>query len=461
MKIANRTLSVIAACAFAVSWSEARAQDWPQWRGANRDAKVAGFDAPKTWPQELKQKWKITVGDGVATPSLVGDKLYVFSRQEGGEILRCLDAGTGKELWQDRYDALGASGPASGFSGPRCSPTVADGKVVTLGIRGVLSCLDAASGKLLWRKDDFPGSLPKFFTSSSPLVADGLCVAEVGGDDKGGIVAYDVATGDEKWKWTGDSAAYASPVLMSAGGTKLVIAQTESKMVALSLADGKLLWETPFAVQGRGYNAATPVVDGQTIIYSGSNRGTTAVRLEKEGDAFVGKPLWKNADVSVQFNSPVLKDAHLYGLTGSNDLFCLDAGDGHTVWTASATATASALPTAPSVPPAATNPPAPAGENPGPGFNRGPGGPGGGGMRGGGRRGGGGRSGYGTIVDAGAVLLALTPASQLIAFAPGGTAYTELARIKVADSPTQAYPVLSGQRIFTKDQDSVTLWTLE
>jgi outer membrane protein assembly factor BamB len=77
---------------------------------------------------------------------------------------------------------------------------------------------------------------------------------------------------------------------------------------------------------------------------------------------------------------------------------------------------------------------------------------GGGGMRGGG---------YGTLVDAGPVLLALTPASQLIAFAPGGSAYTELARIKVANSPTQAYPVVSGQRIFTKDQDSVTLWTVE
>ena len=80
-----------------------------------------------------------------------------------------------------------------------------------------------------------------------------------------------------------------------------------------------------------------------------------------------------------------------------------------------------------------------------------------GGMRGGGMRGGG----YGTLVDAGPVLLALTPASQLIAFAPGGSTYTELARIIVADSPTQAYPVVSGRRIFTKDLDSVTLWTVE
>src|SRR5882672_3484243 len=79
------------------------AQDWPQWRGANRDAKAADFKAPKNWPKELTQKWKVTVGEGVATPSLVGDKLYVFSRQEGNEVIRCLNVADGKELWLEKY----------------------------------------------------------------------------------------------------------------------------------------------------------------------------------------------------------------------------------------------------------------------------------------------------------------------------------------------------------------------
>jgi outer membrane protein assembly factor BamB len=467
MKNAIRLVSM---CALMVGISS-QAQDWPQWRGPNRDARASGFDAPKDWPKELSQKWKVTVGEGVATPSLAGDKLYVFSRQDGQEILRCLDAASGKELWQDKYDSQGASGPAASFSGPRCSPTVADGKVVTLGVRGVLSCFDAESGKQLWRKDDFAGALPKFFVSSSPLVSNGLCIAELGGDSAGGIVACDLTSGEEKWRWTGDTPAYASPVLMTIDGARLVVAQTNSKMVALAVADGKLQWEAPFAVEGRGYNAATPIVDGQTIIYTGSNRGITAVRLEKEGDGFAAKPLWKNADISVQFNSPVLKDKLIYGITGKNELFCLNAADGQTVWTAPVTPGAPApggppgqgagAPPPPNAPPggAAQNPP----PDPGRGFG-GPGGPGGGGggMRGRGMRGGRmGGGGYGTLVDAGSVILALTPASQLIAFTPGGTSYTELARIKVADSPTHAYPVLSGKRIFTKDQDSVTLWTTE
>src|SRR5881409_1007332 len=86
----------VALCLLAAH-AESRAGDWPQWRGEHRDGKATGFAAPKTWPKELKQKWKVTVGDGVATPALVGDKLYVFTRQDVNETLRCLEANSGKE----------------------------------------------------------------------------------------------------------------------------------------------------------------------------------------------------------------------------------------------------------------------------------------------------------------------------------------------------------------------------
>src|SRR5713101_3008295 len=105
MKNAKPTTGVIVGCVLLLSASCVCAQDWPQWRGPNRDGKATGFNAPKTWPKELTQKWNVTVGEGVATPALVGGKLYVFSRQNGNEIIRCLDAATGKELWQDKYEA--------------------------------------------------------------------------------------------------------------------------------------------------------------------------------------------------------------------------------------------------------------------------------------------------------------------------------------------------------------------
>ncbi|HEY9173645.1 MAG TPA: PQQ-binding-like beta-propeller repeat protein, partial [Verrucomicrobiae bacterium] len=345
MKTVSRALFVVSSFTLVTATSSSQAQDWPQWRGPNRDGKAAGFTAPKTWPKELTEKWKVAVGEGVATPALVGDKLYVFSRQEGGEITRCLDAATGKELWKDKYDAMGATGPAQSFSGPRSSPTATDGKVVTLGIRGVVSCLDAASGKVLWRKDDFKGATPRFFTSSSPLVTDGMVIVQLGGDTDGSVVAYDLATGSEKWKWAGDAPGYASPVLLTVAGTKMVIAETDKRIVGLGVSDGKLLWETPFVVQGRGYNASTPIVDGDTLIYCGSGRGATAVKIEKSGDTFAAKELWKNPDNSVQFNTPVLKGGFLFGLSANNDLFCVNAQDGNTVWTA------------PLSPPAAAEPP--------------------------------------------------------------------------------------------------------
>ena len=164
------TITFVATASLALLIQPLRA-DWAQWRGTNRDGKASGFAAPQTWPKELVQKWKTAVGEGVATPALVGDKLYVFSREGSDEIIRCLESATGKELWQYKYEAQGASGPASAFPGPRSSPAVADGKVVTLGVRGALCCLDAGSGKLLWRKDDFNGATPNFFVASSPLIA--------------------------------------------------------------------------------------------------------------------------------------------------------------------------------------------------------------------------------------------------------------------------------------------------
>src|SRR5262245_8141264 len=131
MRLILAVLCLLAGAIFAIV---ACASDWPQWRGPNRDAKATGFKVPSAWPNELKQQWKVEVGDGVATPALVGDKLFVFTRQGGTEIIRCLEASSGKEVWQDKYEAKAVQGPAQSFPGPRSSPSVADGKVVTLGV---------------------------------------------------------------------------------------------------------------------------------------------------------------------------------------------------------------------------------------------------------------------------------------------------------------------------------------
>jgi outer membrane protein assembly factor BamB len=382
----------------------ATADDWPQWRGPNRDNHVTGFKAPATWPKELTQKWKVTVGEGLASPALVGDKVYVFTRQGGDEVTRCLDAATGKEIWADKYEAVAVTRPADGggrFIGPRSSPAVADGKVCTLGVGGVVSCLDAATGKVIWRKDT--KTKPRFFTSSSPVIAEGVCVVYIGADGKGQLTAFDLATGNEKWKWTGAGPSYGSPVVATIAGRPQVVALTSENLVGVGLADGKLLWQAT-SPKAR-YQTSTPVVDGSTVILGG-----TAITIEKSGDGFAAKPAWKG-QASHQYNTPVLVDGRLYGLTGmgaSGKLYCQDAKTGMVIWEDSTT-----------------------------------------------------RGECGTVLDAGGVLLALTSNSTLVAFKPGAKDYEEVAKYKVAETPTWASPILAGNRLFVKDKDSLILWTIE
>ena len=183
-------------CVILIGASCVFAQDWPQWRGANRDGKVTGFEAPERWV--LKEMWETTVGSGDATPALVGDKLYVFTRQGDSEVTTCLEVERGEEQWTNRYPAQAVTGAAARHPGPRSSPAVADGKVVTLGVGGVFSCLDAATGKVVWRKDPFPKVVPRFFTSTSPIIVDGMAIGHLGGQGNGAIIAYDLNTGDEK-----------------------------------------------------------------------------------------------------------------------------------------------------------------------------------------------------------------------------------------------------------------------
>jgi outer membrane protein assembly factor BamB len=411
MNNAKPTTGVILGVVLLIATS-ASAEDWPQWRGPNRDAKVTGFTPPKMWPKELTQKWKVTVGEGVATPALVGDKVYVFSRQGANEVLRCLKADSGDEVWKEEYEAAPAKGPSARFPGPRSSPAVADGKVVTLGVQGTLYCRDATTGKKVWQKDDFKGSVPSFFTSSSPIIVEGKCIVQLGSEGQGGIVAYDLASGDEKWKWTGDGTAYASPVLLTVPGGKALVAETAKKIVAINIADAKLLWETPFPKgKGRSYNACTPMVDGQTVIYSGSGgRGTKALQVEKQGEMLVTKERWSNPENGCQFNTPVVKNGLIFGISEGDALFCINAETGKTAWTTSLKGRA---------------------------------------------------GGYGSIVDAGNVLFALTPNGQLLVFEPSDKEYKELASYKVASGDTFAYPVIAGNRIYIKDKEAVALKTIE
>ena len=140
--------------------------DWPQWRGLNRDGVSRDFSAPSTWPTTLNEVWKLTVGEGHSSPVTSNGRIYLLTRQGEEEVVLCLDASTGKQLWRASYPAAYTMNPAATGhgKGPKSTPVVSDGKLFTFGINGVLSCFDARSGSLKWRQE-FSKQYPK----TSPL----------------------------------------------------------------------------------------------------------------------------------------------------------------------------------------------------------------------------------------------------------------------------------------------------
>jgi outer membrane protein assembly factor BamB len=389
----------------------AAAQDWPQWRGPNRDSQVTGFTPPKVWPKTLTQKWKVTVGIGEASPALVGNKLFVFTRQGGDEVTTCLNAADGTIVWQDKYAAAPVTGAATGMGGlgpgTRSSPAVGRGKVCTFGAAGVVSCLDADSGMVVWRKDT--KAHPIFFTRSSPLIVDGKCIVYIGGSN-GALTSYDLTSGEVQWQWKGAGAPYGSPVLMTVADTRQVVTPTANSLAGIGLSDGKLLWHVKLSGDYQS-TFGTPIVSGSTVLYSAPGKaggGTIALQIEKQGDGFTATELWKKSLAGYIYNSPVLQDGLLFGVAADRKFFCMCAKTGDLLWANAA--------------------------------NRDLG---------------------GAMVQANGVLLALTLDAQLVVFLPSGKAYTEVARYKVAESSTWAYPIVAGNRVFVKDREALTLWTIE
>jgi outer membrane protein assembly factor BamB len=393
----------------AVLAGQSGGQDLTQWRGPNRDGSVASFTEPKVWPEQLTQRWKVDVGLGYATPLLVGNRVYMFSRQGENEVMSALDAATGKVIWQTGYPVSFTMSSASARHGmgPKSTPVFANGRLYSIGMTGVVTAFDAATGKQLWQK---PGSelVPMYTTHSfSPLVDRGLVIFHVGGHNKGALTAFDANTGAEKWSWTGDGPGYGSPILADIGGTRQIITITQGKLAGLDAANGTLLWERPF-VSANFTNSVTPVLDGQTLMMS--NGGPlTAVTVSRRDNKWVTENAWENADVPFRLSNAVLVGDMLVGLSTRNagQYFGVDTKSGKTLWTSE-----------------------------------------------------GRQAGQAAIAKAGDLLFSLEDDGDLIVARSSRTGFQPVRRYKVAEAETWAQPAISGNRIFVKDLSTLALWTV-
>ncbi len=306
-----RLAGVIAlvACAFSLS-----AADWTEWRGPHRDGALNG--EPKSWPEKLNVKWKIEVGEGHASPILVGSTIYDFARADSQENLYAINLADGKVRWKQQYPASAKVSPAANGHGPgpKSTPLYANGKIYTLGLSGVLSCWDAETGKLAWRKEskEFKAPNPIFGTAVSPIIDRGMLIVHLGGDKAGALQAFDPGTGKEIWSWTGDGPSYASPIVVELAGVRQVVTQTQVNIVGIEEASGKLLWKIPFTTAYE-QNIVTPLLYKDTLIFSGLDKGVFAVRLAKNGSEIAPKTVWENKDASMYMNSPVLSGDVLFG----------------------------------------------------------------------------------------------------------------------------------------------------
>ena len=391
----------------AVTAQAAIGSDWPQWRGPNRDGSVLAA-LPALWPEALKKRWETPVGAGHASPVVSGNRVVVMAREGEQEIVRALDAATGKEIWRAAYPAPYTINPAAWAhgAGPKSTPAIAGGRVFTLGIGGILSAFDLASGKVLWRVPA-PSVLPLYGTATSPLADGTSVIVHAGGHDNGALTSFDAATGKPRWQWKGDGPGYGSPIIATFGGVRQVIAQTQKLLVGLNASTGALLWHLPFA-NDFDQNAFTPIVFQDLLINAGIDDPLSAVRPKLAGGKWSVEKVWTNPQTPMFMSSPVLIGDTIYGLTmrSKGQFVAIDAASGKTLW----------------------NTQGREGEN-------------------------------ASMLGSRAWLIASTTDGILVVARASPRKYEEVRRYQIADSAVWAYPAITGNSIVVKDVDKVICWS--
>jgi len=395
----------------SVAFSIAGGEEWPQWRGPHRDGALSAGDAPASWPEHLQVRWKVTVGEGHASPILARGRIFVFTRQQGNEIASSIDPASGKVIWQQSYPAPFKMHPAAvqHGEGPKSTPVLHDGKLFTFGISGILTCWDGDTGAVRWRKEfQYREKWPLFGTAMSPVVDRGLLIAHVGGNDDGALAAFDAASGEVKWQWKGDGPAYASPIVADFGGTRQVITETQNNIVGVSASNGQLLWKIPFTTEYL-QNIPSPLLYHDLVILSGLAKGIFAVRPAAKDGKWSAETVWRNTDISMYMSSPVLEDDLIFGFSHykKGQFFCVDARTGATKW---------------------TSPPR-QGDN-------------------------------AAVLINGGNLILLKDDAQLVIAKAGGSSFEPLRNYTVADSPTWAHPLILRNGVVIKDATTLAFWSV-
>ena len=334
----NRILLLVI---FVIIHMNCHSQDWPDWRGKNRDAVWEGSGMVEKFDSKaIEIKWSTPIGPGYSGPTVSHGKVYVTDRLERpsqAERVLCFDEQTGEQIWAHQYVCVYDVGyPA----GPRASVVIDEGKAYSLGTMGHLSCLDAGTGKVLWQKDlhtEYEMNMPIWGIASTPLVVDEKIIVHVSGSKNACVVAFNKDTGEEIWRNLDDRAGYSAPILIEKNGVRVVVNWTEHSLSGLDPENGEIYWRIPWST-GMGMSIATPVLYEDHIFVSAFYSGSLLVKL---GDDYTtAEIVWQRCGESEQntdalhcvINTPVIIDDYIYGVDSYGELRCLEFSTGDRVW---------------------------------------------------------------------------------------------------------------------------------
>lgn len=317
--------------------------DWPQWRGLHRDGVwhesgiIESFDT-----EQLKHRWKAPVSSGYSGPTVAQGRVYVMDRivrPNQQERVHCFDAETGRRLWTHAYNCEYRN--ISYEAGPRSSVSIESGKAYSLGSMGHLVCMDAANGSVLWNRDlnsDFQIRMPTWGIAGSPVVEDDLVIVQIGGAQNACVVAFDKTTGEERWRNVNDDTSYASPMVITQAGKRVLICWTGQNVIGIDPKTGTVFWSQPFPPHLWIIGIATPVVHNDRLFLTSCNDGSLMLQLDPAQPA--ATKLWqrkgdnerKTDALHSLISTPYLEGNYIYGVDAYAELRCLDARTGDRVW---------------------------------------------------------------------------------------------------------------------------------
>lgn len=314
--------------------------DWPSWRGPNRDGISNEKGLLKSWPAEgPKLRWQVKdIGYGFGAPAVAQDRVFVLSNTDPQtEVVQALDVKTGKKLWAMTIGKVGQPDQQPNYPGARSTPTVDGNSVYVFGSDGDLLCLEASSGKLLWKKNvrtEFDGKPGTWAYAESPLIDGNTLICTPGGS-QATLLALNKKTGAVLWKCVvgdGEEACYSSVVVATIGGVKQYIQFLRKNLVGVDAATGKVLWQfDKTAAPQVGGGIGTPVVQENLVYTSTSMTGGGLARINKDGNTFTTELVYQSRKLPSAIGGQVRVGDYLYG-TGNATLYCVEYRTGTVKW---------------------------------------------------------------------------------------------------------------------------------